>query len=223
MIHIAILKPGYIKAILAGTKTIESRLTRTMQAPHGKVVAGERLFLKASGGPYLAMAIASRVESWLDATPRDINEIERKYRKQIGGDDDYWLAKRDSRFVTLIGLEQVEPIDVGPAYKVAYMKAWYVLDEVLSPVHDFVLTGGAIRNRYACIPAVSEKRRDQPITLLMPDGEAVPTQLVKGRQVRWRGWGGLFEQAKAKPGDRVRFVEAGPRRYRVSIVPSPRA
>jgi len=51
MIHVAILKPGYIQAILAGTKTIESRLTKTAQPPYGKVVTGERLYLKASGGP----------------------------------------------------------------------------------------------------------------------------------------------------------------------------
>lgn len=222
MLHVAILKPNYIRDILAGAKTIESRLTRTMQPPHGKVAAGERLFLKASGGPYLAMAVAARVETWLDATPADLGQIERKYRRQIGGDDAYWLAKRDSRFVTLIWLDQVEPIDVGPAYKVAYMKAWYLLDEARSPVRDYVLTDGAIRNRYACIPAVSEKRRDRPITLLLPDGQAVQTQLVKGRQVRWRGWGALYEQANAKPGDRVRFVAVGPGRYRVSIAPCPR-
>jgi len=90
-------------------------------------------------------------------------------------------------------------------------------------VRDFVLTDGAIRNRYACLPAVSGKLRDKPVTLLLPDGEAVQTQLVKGRQVRWRGWGALYTQSNARPGDRVRFVAAGPRRYRVSIAPSLRA
>ena len=52
MIHVAILKPNYIRDILAGDKTIESRFTKTNQPPHGRVAVGERLFLKASGGPF---------------------------------------------------------------------------------------------------------------------------------------------------------------------------
>lgn len=218
MLHIAILKPSYIGEILAGTKTIESRLTRTMQAPHGKVAVGERVFLKASGGPFLAMAVAGRVETWLDASQADIKQIEKKYRRHIGGDDAYWQAKRESRFATLLWLDDVEPIDVGPAYKVAYMKAWYVLDESLSPLREFVLTEGAIRNRYACLPDASAALKDRPFTLVLPDGETVETALVKGRQVHWRGWGPLYNQVDAKPGDRVRFVAVGPRRYRVTIV-----
>lgn len=44
MLHVAILKPNYIRDILAGTKTVESRLTKTNQPPHGRVETGERLF-----------------------------------------------------------------------------------------------------------------------------------------------------------------------------------
>ncbi|MEM1355835.1 MAG: ASCH domain-containing protein [Planctomycetota bacterium] len=223
MLHVAILKPPYIRDILAGVKTIESRLTRTMQVPHGQVTVGERVFLKASGGPFMAMAVASRVEAWRDATPRVIGQIEARHREQIGGDDAYWQAKRQSRYATLIWLDQVEPIEVGPAYKIAYMKAWYVLDESLSPVWDFALTDGAIRNRYAYFPLASLQAANLPITLVLPDGHSVETRLVKGRQVRWRGWGHLYEQAKTKPGDRVRFVAIGGRRYRVSILPQTHA
>lgn len=218
MIHLAILKPNYIRDILAGTKTVESRLTRTMQPPHGKVTPGERLFLKASGGPFMATAVAGRIETFADLNPANIKRLRKDFGKLIGGDDAYWDAKCQSRFATLIWLDRVEPIDVGPAYKVAYMKAWYVLNEAVSPLREWVLTDGAIRNRYASLPGASVKLKDTPITLELPDGQTVVTKLVKGRQLQWRGWGPVYDAAGAEPGDAVRFVAVGPRRYRVSVV-----
>lgn len=219
MIHVAILKPGYIHAILEGRKTIESRLTKTMQPPHGKVQPGQRLFLKASGGPFMATAIAGNVQTYENMSPKDINKIRRKYGKQIGGDDAYWEMKRESRFATLITLNEIDPIAVGPKYKVAYMKAWYVLDEALSPVRDWTITPGAIRNRYACLPATATSKMPpgKPITLELPDGEVIKTELARSRMLRWRGWGPVYESAGAKPGDVLRFVAVGSARYAVRV------
>lgn len=218
MIHVAILKPGYIRDILTGTKTVESRLTKTNQPPHGKVAPGDRLFLKASGGPFLATAIARDVMSWDNLDPAGVAKIEKKHRPAIGGDDAYWQAKRGSRFATLIRLAEVEPFDIGPSYKVAYMKAWYVLDSALSPLRETVLTAGAIRNRYAALPG----RRGEPapaasVTLELPGGESVVTDVVRGRVLRWRAWGPLYDSAGAQPGDRLRFVTVGTNHYRVSL------
>ena len=219
MIHIAILKPGYIKAILAGTKTIESRLTKTAQPPFGKIVAGERLFLKVSGGPFTATAVASKVKAIEAKSPADVDRVYKRYGKQIGGDDAYWQAKRDCRYITLIWLHDVEPLTIGPKYKPAYMKAWYVLDEALSPLRDWVITGGALRNRYAMLPEApgSTKRPGTPITLHLPGGETVRTDLAKGRMLRWRGWGPVYEAAGARAGDVLRYVARGPGRYDVRV------
>ncbi|MEO0474818.1 MAG: hypothetical protein AAF085_02445 [Planctomycetota bacterium] len=134
MIHVAILKPGYIKAILDGRKTIESRMTKTKQPPYGQVESGERIYLKASGGPFMATAIAGEVNSFSALAPDSIQQIRDKHGEQIGGDDAYWDMKRDSKYATLIELTKVEPIQIGPPYKVAYMKAWYVLDEDRDPM-----------------------------------------------------------------------------------------
>jgi hypothetical protein len=218
MLHVAILKPNYIRDILAGTKTVESRLTKTNQPPHGRVQPGERLFLKASGGPFMATALAAEVLSWDNLSPAEVRRIEKQHRRTIGGDDAYWQAKRDSRFATLIRLTAAEPLDVGPAYKVAYMKAWYVLDEALSPLREVVLTDGAIRNRYATLPGPQGKPPPTaPITLELPSGEAVVTDLVRGRMLRWRGWATVYDAADAQPGDRLRFLRVDDDRYRVSV------
>jgi len=220
MIHVAILKTGYIKEILAGRKTIESRLTRTMQPPHGKIEPGERLFLKASGGPFMATAVAGEVHRFEDMGPADVQRLRKRYDQAIGGDDAYWQMKRDSRFATLVGLKEVEPIDVGPKYKVAYMKAWYVLDDALSPVGDWSITAGALRNHYACLPKPSGAtlQSGQVIKLELPDGSSTETDLVTGRRLRWRGWGPIYQAADARAGDLLRFVAIGPRRYTVRVV-----
>ena len=134
MIHVAILIPGYIDAILDGRKTIESRLTKTAQPPFGKIKAGQRLYLKASGGPFMATAVAGGVQSFDGLTPGGIDKLREQHNDRICGDDAFWQAKRDSRFATLIELTEVEPIDIGPPYKKAYMKAWYVLDADRDPL-----------------------------------------------------------------------------------------
>lgn len=134
MIHIAILKPGYIEAILKGRKTVESRMTKTKQPPYGQIEPGERIYLKASGGPFMATAVAGEVQSFSGLDPDGIQQIRDKHGKQIGGDDAYWDMKRDSKYVTLIDLTEVETIAIGPPYKVAYMKAWYVLEEDRDPL-----------------------------------------------------------------------------------------
>jgi hypothetical protein len=219
MIHVAILKPGYIRDILAGSKTIESRLTKTMQPPHGKIETGERLFLKASGGAFMATAIAGTVHTFEDMGPTDVKQLRKRYGKPIGGDDAYWDMKWDSRFATLIELKEVEPLSVGPKYKVAYMKAWYVLDEKLSPLRDWVITAGALRNNYACLPKPpgAQSRTEQVVTLVLPDGSSIETELAAGRRLRWRGWAAVYQATDARAGDRLRFVAIGQRRYAVQV------
>lgn len=218
MIHVAILKPGYIHAILAGRKTIESRLTKTMQPPHGRVAVGERLFLKASGGPFMATAIASEVLTFQNLDEADVQGLRERFNNAIAGDDAYWQLKRESRFATLIRLQDVEPITVGPTYQVAYMKAWYVLDEKLSPIRDWAITAGALRNHYAMLPMFDTAANDQPVTLELPGDQVVHTQLTSGRRLRWRGWGPVYESADVRAGDMLRYIALGTSRYAVRFI-----
>lgn len=220
MIHVAILKPGYIHAILEGYKTVESRLTKTMQPPHGKVKPGERLFLKASGGPFMATAVAGKVQSYAGLTPAKVEQLRKQLARTVGGTSAYWDSKRQSRYGTFIPLTHVESITVGPKYKPAHMKAWYVLDDALSPVSDWVITEGALRNRYAMLPTQGDtaEQRRLPITLELPDGTAVQTERANGRRLRWRGWGPIYQASSAAPGDLLRFTQLAKGHYAVHVV-----
>lgn len=218
-IHVAILKRQYADLILAGRKTIESRLTRTIQPPYDAIVPGERIFIKVSAGRFVAIAVAGRVDQHRDLTPGDIDGLRKRYDKAVCGDSEYWHMKRDSRYAVFIELKQVEPVEVGPAYPKS-LRAWHVVADKLDPVMDVKLTAGAIRNRYVSLPGSSTGMREDPLTLLMPDGQTIATGFADGKpRLRWRGWGDYYQANQLAPGDTVRFVALGTRRYRVTFIP----
>jgi len=216
-IHVAILHLPYLQRLLDGRKTIESRLMKNAVVPFGQVTTGERIFFKASAGPFMATAVAHQVEQFDNLTPAKIDALQTRYNSAIWGDDAYWHRKRSCRFGVLIHLREVEPLSIGPRYTSNPWRAWHVLDEQASPLLDATLTAGAIRNRYVTLPRVSDELRRSGLTLELPDGQKVPTQISRGKMLRWRGWGKWFLAYDVKPGDKVRFVALGRRRYAVTF------
>jgi len=216
-IHVAILKRPYLKLILSGRKTVESRLTRTAQPPYQAIEAGERIFFKVSSGPFMATAIAGTIEQHDQLEPYDILRLRARHNRAVCGNDDYWELKCNSRFAVFVQLMEVEPIEVGPVYPKS-MRAWHVLEDLLSPLMDIPLTGGAIRNRYLSLPIASSGMRRRNLTLLMPDGREIKTAFAEGKpMLKWRGWGRYYSEHKMKPQDVVRFVSLGHGRYRVTF------
>jgi len=217
-LHVAILRRPYLDRILDGAKTLECRLTRTPRAPFGRVAAGDTLYLKQSAGPFRGRAVAGEIVSQSDLTPADVDRIRDRYGDRVLGEPDYWQSKRDSRYATLIELRSVEPVDVGPALAPSHGLAWFVLPADADPVHETPLTAGAIRNRYVQLPRRwSETLRGEAITLELPDGRHVVSEVRTDDRLRWRSWGLSFEQAHVQPGDRIRLVRLDARRYRVSF------
>jgi len=233
--HVAILKRPYARAILAGTKTVESRLTRTAMPPWGRIERGQRIYIKVSAGPFVATARAGQVASHQGLTPARVEQLRRRYQPSVGGDHDYWRMKRDSRFAVFIELADVEPIDIGPAFKPIHMRAWHVLDDAADPIREATLTPGAIRNGYLTVnlditardipPGVptgvpTSVGMPPPFTLILPDQTEIQTGYARGRMLRFRGWRRYFREHRLKPGDTVRFVHIGGGRYRVRFRPA---
>ncbi len=217
-VHVAILKPQYLRLILAGRKTIESRLTLTAQPPFLQVSAGERLFFKQSGGPFGATALARQVESFANVTRDQMRRFYTELNERIQGDREHWVQKRDANFATFIHLRDIEPLDVGPDYGRANMKAWFVLDDADTVLLDVPLTGGAIRNGWVRVPTRYRRFPTGPATLLMPDGELLESQINARRHIGGRGWRRYHSAYGVQAGDAVRLVVVGEGRYRVSFV-----
>jgi len=218
--HIAILKPRFLSMILAGTKTVESRFGKTDRPPFNQVRPGELIHLKQSGGPFVAVAEAGRVWCQQVDDERQQRQVFDRFAQRVGVDESYWPMVAGRPFITMIELKAVQRCDAAPAYKPRNMWAWYTLDDAASPVVSTTLTDGAIRNRYLRLTSASNRPEPGPMSLILPDGREVETELQTNGMVRWRAWGKLFKAAGVEPGWRVRMVpERGrPRWFRVSFV-----
>ncbi len=126
--HLVILKKPYLDAILGGRKRIESRFTKTKRPAFGRVLAGDKLFLKVSSGPVCAIATAAAVKNFENLTPKKILELKHLYNRDIGGADEYWQSKLDSRFGFLVWLKDVKPLEPVRIHKKDW-RAWVVLTE----------------------------------------------------------------------------------------------
>ncbi|MGA1978989.1 MAG: ASCH domain-containing protein [Sedimentisphaerales bacterium] len=138
--HLVILKKPYLDAILAGQKRIESRFTKAKPYAFGRVLPGDKLFLKESSGPVCAVAAAKAVKNFEDLTPKQIIEIKEQYNHYIIGSDEYWRSKSDCRFGFLVWLEDIKPIEPLRINKKDW-RAWVVLTEKEN--FDILKTGAA--------------------------------------------------------------------------------
>lgn len=129
MIHVAVLLPDYVRSILEGRKTIESRFSINRVEPFGRVRTGDRIYFKARGGPIAVTALAADVESREGLAPADVLAIRRALNHSILANDEYWRIKRRARFVTLIALHAVEPVVFGPAHPPFHGRAWVTLPD----------------------------------------------------------------------------------------------
>jgi len=126
--HLVILKRPYLEAILDGHKAVESRFTKTRRAHFGRVLPGDKLFLKQSSGPVCATAIAGVVKYFEHLTPGQMNKLKQQYNRLICGSDEYWQSKADCKYGFLVWLKDVRAIEPVRIYKKDW-RAWVVLTE----------------------------------------------------------------------------------------------
>lgn len=126
--HLVILKKPYLDAILDGRKQIESRFTKTRHHTFGRVLPGDKLFLKLSSGPVCATASVAAVKNFENLTRKQISEIRQRYNHQIMGSEDIWRSKMDCKFGFLVWLQDVQRIRPVRIHKKDW-RAWVVLTE----------------------------------------------------------------------------------------------
>jgi len=113
--HVAIVRPRLAELLVAGTKTIESRLSKVRGPAFDQVHAGDTIYFKQAGGGFRVFASVERALHLRDLTPADIAAIRELFGKQIGADAAYWRLRRKSRYATLIWLSDVRANLEGPA------------------------------------------------------------------------------------------------------------
>ena len=115
MKHIAILRQPFYDMVISGTKTIESRWGMNRCAPFNKIKVGDIIYIKQTGKPVTAKAVAKKVKFY-NLTPEIVEDIRAKYGKFIGTDKfEDWQSTLNKKYCTLIWLTKVEkisPMDV---------------------------------------------------------------------------------------------------------------
>jgi ASC-1-like (ASCH) protein len=127
--HVAILQPRYLKLILQGKKTLESRLTLKRLPPWNVAHAGQTIYFKQTSGPFRCKAVIQRVHSFDNLTPQLIQQIKARFNDGILGDDTYWSQKQRCRYATIIELSDVTLVTEGPAFPRSHGLAWFVVEE----------------------------------------------------------------------------------------------
>lgn len=132
MNHLVILHKPYLDLILAGTKTVESRLSRRRHPAASRLQQGDRLFLKQAGGDVLALAVAGTITEFRDIPSGGVQRLaEEWWPRVVGGgpDDPYWVSKAAARFALFVELRNVERCRIPPSVfsrRLPWASGWIV-------------------------------------------------------------------------------------------------
>lgn len=140
--HLAILREPYLTLILVLEKTIESRFTKVMALPYGRVSVGDRILLKKSGGLVVGEAYILKVMYFRDLSREKILELAEKYKNELRITPEFLQSKLDSKYITLIWLERVKRFDTPYTFKKNDQRSWIILEDTKNgkKLDDFLET-----------------------------------------------------------------------------------
>lgn len=111
-VHLAIFVEPYLTAVLEGRKTIESRFAVTRRPPYECIEPNDYILLKKSGGPVIGLALAKSIRFYR-LSPEVLADIRRKFARQLfAQDEDFWQARAEKLYATLIELG--DPVHIQP-------------------------------------------------------------------------------------------------------------
>ncbi len=99
-LHLAVLVEPYLRFILGGRKTIESRFSVRPTPPYGRVDSGDVVLLKESGGPIVgAFTALSAWDYRLD--PDSWAHLRREFAVALCAQDGFWEERAAAEYATL--------------------------------------------------------------------------------------------------------------------------
>lgn len=125
-IHLAIFREPYLKFILEGKKTVESRFSTRQIAPYQKVYRGDILLLKLSGGPIVGLCEV--IDVWFyRLNPQKWLYIKKNFTQFLCvQDSNFWSEQKQASFGTLMQITHpttIEPIRLSKRDR----RGWVVL------------------------------------------------------------------------------------------------
>lgn len=116
-LHLGVFVEPFLRAVIDGRKTIESRFAKNRCAPYGRIGEGDFVFLKRSAGPVIGVAKVGTPEFHrLDESILD--EIRELHAAALYAEDDaFWADRKNKNYATLIPIEHATPFDPFPIRK----------------------------------------------------------------------------------------------------------
>lgn len=105
--HIAVMAEPFLSYIFDGKKTVESRFSLHRIAPYEKVRQRDTIFLKS--GAIIGCFTVAWVR-YFDLTSVAIEKLIAEYGGAICADDSFWKQKKQKRYVTLMGIENLQKL-----------------------------------------------------------------------------------------------------------------
>lgn len=105
-IHLGIFREPYLTYMLEGKKTIESRFSKNKILPYKSVSSKDIIIVKKSSGPIIGYFTVGEVFSF-NLRETSLDEIRRKYEKELCVSEQFWESKRDSNYATLMTIENL--------------------------------------------------------------------------------------------------------------------
>ena len=125
-VHLAIFVQPYLEYLLSGRKTVESRFSVVRCAPYRRVRQGDVVLVKASGGPIVGICRVGQV--WFyQLDPDSWRTIRTYFTESLSAQDpEFWRARSNASFATLLQVEDVRRISPVPWVK-RDRRGWVVL------------------------------------------------------------------------------------------------
>lgn len=124
-LHLAVFVEPYLRFLLEGQKTVESRFSIRAMPPYRRVDQGDIVLLKESGGPIVGAFTVAAV--WFyELDPASWRDLRRDFAEALCAQAGFWEQRAAAAFATLIRVANVRhmpPIVVPKRDR----RAWVVL------------------------------------------------------------------------------------------------
>ena len=128
MRHLAIFNPEAVETIFSGAKKIEGRFSQIKIAPYAKVSAGDVVLIKLPGEKIVGQFLVDRVIYFDHPTLQELNDLKKKYGKDMALPKTFWLDKEKVNFVTLMFIKSVTKFIIAPQIPKRDLRPWVVLE-----------------------------------------------------------------------------------------------
>jgi len=125
-IHLAVFVEPFLQFMLEGKKTVESRFSKRLRAPHKRVKKGDVILLKRSGGAVVGICQVGSV--WFYTLgPESLRAMRNDFAWALcANSPGFWSDRRHMSFATLMRVSNVVKIGPIPCAK-QDRRGWVVL------------------------------------------------------------------------------------------------